>query len=114
MKGILPFFGRLLSPRPIIFSLFLLLFSVSVVKAKTVVIGAGFGYVSVQNMNGLNPGDVLAITTGTYTGGSFANLTGITITNIGGQQISADAASEAFDEPLTKDQVTAIVTPFFA
>ncbi|HEY8659125.1 MAG TPA: ferritin-like domain-containing protein [Hanamia sp.] len=39
---------------------------------------------------------------------------GITITNIGGKQISAAAASEAFDEPLTKDQVTAIVMPFFA
>jgi hypothetical protein len=26
----------------------------------------------------------------------------------------ADAASQAFDEPLTKDQVTAIVTPFLA
>jgi len=39
---------------------------------------------------------------------------GITITNIGGKQISAAAASEAFDEPLTKDQVTSIVMPFFA
>ena len=39
---------------------------------------------------------------------------GVTITNIGGKQISAAAASEAFDEPLTKDQVTAIVMPFFA
>jgi hypothetical protein len=39
---------------------------------------------------------------------------GITITNIGGKPISAAAASEAFDEPLTKDQVTAIVKPFFA
>jgi hypothetical protein len=39
---------------------------------------------------------------------------GVTITNIGGQKISAAAASEAFDEPLTKEQITAIVTPFFA
>ena len=39
---------------------------------------------------------------------------GVPITNIGGQQVSAVAASEAFDEPLTKAQVTAIVTPFFA
>lgn len=39
---------------------------------------------------------------------------GVTITNIGGKQISAAAASEAFDEPLTKDQVTTIVMPFFA
>jgi len=40
---------------------------------------------------------------------------GVTITGIGGNAfINASAASEAFDEPLTKDQVTAIVTPFFA
>lgn len=39
---------------------------------------------------------------------------GVTITGIGGFPISAATASEAFDEPLTKDQVTAIVTPFFA
>lgn len=39
---------------------------------------------------------------------------GVQITNINGMSISANAASEAFDEPLTKDQVTAIVTPFFA
>ncbi|HEY5462580.1 MAG TPA: ferritin-like domain-containing protein [Hanamia sp.] len=49
-----------------------------------------------------------------YDGEDNVVQAGITITNIGGQQISADAASEAFDEPLTKDQVTAIVTPFFA
>ncbi|MDP4285749.1 MAG: ferritin-like domain-containing protein [Bacteroidota bacterium] len=39
---------------------------------------------------------------------------GVTITNIGGKSISTAAASEAFDEPLTKEQVTSIVTPFFA
>ena len=36
----------------------------------------------------------------------------IQITNINGQNISADAASEAFDEPLTSAQVLAIVDPF--
>ncbi|MEO5648909.1 MAG: ferritin-like domain-containing protein [Ginsengibacter sp.] len=49
-----------------------------------------------------------------YDGEENVVQAGVTITNIGGQQISAAAASEAFDEPLTKDQVTAIVTPFFA
>ena len=34
------------------------------------------------------------------------------IMNVGGINITAEAASEAFDEPLTKDQVLAIVTPF--
>lgn len=37
---------------------------------------------------------------------------GVNIVNIGGQTISANAASEAFDEPLTMAQVLAIVDPF--
>ncbi|HEX8331694.1 MAG TPA: ferritin-like domain-containing protein [Segetibacter sp.] len=38
---------------------------------------------------------------------------GVQITGINGQTIiTADAASEAFDEGLTPDQVTAIITPF--
>jgi hypothetical protein len=49
-----------------------------------------------------------------YDGEEGVVQAGVTITNIGGFAISAKAASEAFDEPLTKDQVTAIVTPFFA
>ena len=49
-----------------------------------------------------------------YNGEENVTQAGVMITNIGGQKISAAAASEAFDEPLTKDQVTAIVTPFFA
>jgi hypothetical protein len=49
-----------------------------------------------------------------YNGEENLTQAGVTITNIGGQQISAAAASEAFDEPLTKDQIVAIVTPFFA
>lgn len=49
-----------------------------------------------------------------YNGEENVTQAGVPITNIGGKNISAAAASEAFDEPLTKDQVTAIVTPFFA
>jgi hypothetical protein len=49
-----------------------------------------------------------------YEGEQNVTQAGLTITNIGGQNISASAASEAFDEPLTKDQIVAIVTPFFA
>ncbi len=36
----------------------------------------------------------------------------IQITNINGSGVTADAASEAFDEPLDKEQVLAIVGPF--
>lgn len=49
-----------------------------------------------------------------YDGEENVTQADVAITNIGGQSISAAAASEAFDEPLTKDQITAIVTPFFA
>lgn len=37
----------------------------------------------------------------------------VPITNIGGQTVSANAASEAFDEPLTMSEVLAIVGIFF-
>ena len=87
MKGFLPFFGRSSSPRFLFLPIFIFLFSVGSLQAKTVVIGAGFGNISVPNMNGLNPGDILAISPGTYTGGSFDNLKGITITNNGGPVI---------------------------
>lgn len=49
-----------------------------------------------------------------YAGEENTSQGGVQITNINGMSISSSAASEAFDEPLTKDQVTQIVTPFFA
>src|SRR5450631_4010034 len=84
MKGFLPLRGRNLSLCFFTFTLLIILFSASSAQAKTVVIGNGSGFISVPNMNGLNPGDVLAINSGTYSGGAFNNLTGITITNNGG------------------------------
>lgn len=47
-----------------------------------------------------------------YAGEENTTQAGVSIVNIGGQAISANAASEAFDEPLTQAQVTAIVDPF--
>lgn len=47
-----------------------------------------------------------------YNGEEITNQANVEIVNIGGQTISASAASEAFDEPLTKDQVLAIADPF--
>lgn len=49
-----------------------------------------------------------------YNGEEITTQAGVNIVNIGGFTISSAAASEAFDEPLTKEQVTTIVTPFFA
>lgn len=47
-----------------------------------------------------------------YNGEENTKQAGVEITNINGMKISAIAASEAFDEPLTMDQVLAIVKPF--
>ncbi len=47
-----------------------------------------------------------------YAAEELTTQAGVSIVNIGGQSISAAAASEAFDEPLTQAQVTAIVDPF--
>lgn len=47
-----------------------------------------------------------------YDGEEITTQAGIQIVNINGKTISANAASEAFDEPLSKDQVLAIVGPF--
>lgn len=47
-----------------------------------------------------------------YDGEEITNQATIEITNINGQAISANAASEAFDEPLTMAQVLVIVDPF--
>lgn len=49
-----------------------------------------------------------------YNGEEATTQAGVNIVNIGGQSISANAASEAFDEPLTMAQVNAIVAPFIA
>lgn len=49
-----------------------------------------------------------------YAGEENTTQADVSIINIGGQTISASAASEAFDEPLTKEQILAIVDPFLA
>jgi hypothetical protein len=87
MKGFLPLLRRILSPQRLFLPFLLFILSASGVQAKTVVIGAGFGKVTQMSMAGLSPGDVLAIMPGTYTGGYFMNLKGITITNNGGTVI---------------------------
>jgi Secretion system C-terminal sorting domain/PKD domain len=83
MEGLLLHSGRILSLRYCLLSIFLLLVSINSIQAKTVVIGGGSGYITVPDMTGLNPGDTLAITAGQYTGATFNNLNGITITNNG-------------------------------
>lgn len=55
-----------------------------------------------------------AVVQASYNGEELTTQATINIININGFTISADAASEAFDEPLTMAQVVTIVTPFFA
>jgi hypothetical protein len=47
-----------------------------------------------------------------YNGEEATMQAGVNILNVGGQTFTAEAASEAFDEILTKPQVEAIVAPF--
>lgn len=49
-----------------------------------------------------------------YAGEENASQAGVTITNINGMNISMEDATEAFDEPLTEQQVLSIVKPFLA
>jgi Ferritin-like domain len=60
------------------------------------------------NQSGIGSAAVQA----SYNGEEITTQATIQIVNINGQAISANAASEAFDEPLTKAQVLAIVDPF--
>ncbi len=53
-----------------------------------------------------------ALVQAVYDGEETTTQAGVAIVNIGGKTISANAASESFDEPLTKTQVLAIVDPF--
>ncbi|MEO5684340.1 MAG: ferritin-like domain-containing protein [Chitinophagaceae bacterium] len=73
--------------------------------------GSGVGNVKpwiTGKMSGINSTAVQA----SYDGEEVTTQATISIVNINGFSISADAASEAFDEPLSKDQVLAIVGPF--
>ena len=75
--------------------------------------GSGIGNVKpwiTLNQSGINSAAVQP----SYNGEELTTQAGINIVNINGFSISAAAASEAFDEPLTKAQVLAIVGPFFA
>ena len=47
-----------------------------------------------------------------YNGEEITSQAGVNILNVGGQTFTAEAASEAFDEPLSKAEVEMIVAPF--
>ena len=53
-----------------------------------------------------------AVVQASYDGEEITNQAGIEIVNINGKDVWFERATEAFDEPLTMDQVLAIVKPF--
>lgn len=67
-----------------------------------------------QAQSGIDTGNssLNALIATIYAGEDATMQANVSITNIGGQAISANEASESFDEPLTKAQVAAIVDPF--
>ena len=58
--------------------------------------------------------DLPAFTQPIYNGEDNATQAGLDITALGTNNGGAAGVTEAFDEPLTKEQVLAIVTPFLA
>lgn len=58
--------------------------------------------------------DLPAFTQGIYNGEENTVHAGADAAALGANNGGLDAVTEAFDEPLTKDQVTAIITPFLA
>lgn len=74
-------------------------------------LGSGFGNLQpwiTGNMSGINSDLVQA----SYNGEENTSQAGVEITGINGFDISADSATEAFDEPLTAAEVLAIVDGF--
>ncbi len=63
-------------------------------------------------ITGKSRDDLPAFTQGIYDGEENTTQAGLDITGLGSGNGGTNAVTEAFDEPLTKDQVTAIVKPF--
>ena len=70
--------------RKLFLFLFIFIGLLSTASAKTVIVGTGSGSVSVTSMGALVAGDTIAITAGTYSGGSFGSIHDVTIINYGG------------------------------
>lgn len=63
-------------------------------------------------ITGKDTGGIGAAVQASYNGEETSTQAGINIVGINGLSISANAATEAFDEPLTKEAVLDIVAPF--
>jgi len=65
-------------------------------------------------ITGKSRDDLPAFTQGIYDGEDNVTQAGVDLTPLGNGNGGVNAVTEAFDEPLTKAQVTQIVTPFLA
>jgi rubrerythrin len=63
-------------------------------------------------ITGADPGGISGPATAVYAGEDVTTQANVPIVGVGGSAVDASDASEAFDEPLTKEQVLAIVDPF--
>lgn len=63
-------------------------------------------------ITGKDTGGIGAAVQASYNGEDLTTQAGVNIVNIGNSGVSVGAASESFDEPLTKAEVLAIVDPF--
>ena len=101
--------GRLINDKPVL-NAALAIHSVEARHASMVRrIRGGKGWIT-----GNSRGDLPAFTQGVYDGEDNVTQAGVNITTLAlaNENGGGNAATECFDEPLTKAQVTAIITPF--
>jgi len=63
-------------------------------------------------ITGNDTGGIGALVEANYKGEDLTNQAGVEIVNINGKSISFSDATESFDEPLSKEEVIALVTGF--
>lgn len=83
-----------------------------VVRFSGTVRGGGSAAAGAGNITNPPPGAVAALEL-VYAGEQNTTIAGINVAGLSGIQGGNDAVTEAFDQPLTKAQVIAIVQPFF-
>lgn len=83
-----------------------------VVRFSGTVRGGGAAAAGAGNITNPPPGAVAALEL-VYAGEQNTTIAGVNVAGLTGIQGGADAVTEAFDQPLTKAQVIAIVQPFF-
>ena len=84
-----------------------------VVRFSGTVRGGGAAAAGAGNITPAPPAGAVAALELVYAGEQNTTIAGVNVAGLSGIQGGADAVTEAFDQPLTKAQVIAIVQPFF-